>query len=308
MELLRTVARKIRGATLLETPPRQELRPGSLVRVRVTRKIDAGSVLVEIRGRIHPAQVKGPVPGRLFMARVLAISPRIVLKYVKDLTGATDTAADRLFRLLNSKDSLVHRMFNSERFFQHPVVVLPGSKHSVKEALRRDASQRQGSSLRRMTQRKSAARNSAGSASSASVIPGGKDGEIARYLGLQQLYNFLDSRSILLLFPLLLGNHKSVARLRMLDGESGQGGGFVLNVVLEDETKINFVVFINYERVSCSVSTNRDCTERWIRGNRELLVNAIRSSCYGRNVDVQVLPYSEQDEKILHVRRIDLRM
>jgi hypothetical protein len=313
MELLRTVARKLQGLSfggkaLRDLAPRQELRQGELVRVRVLRKTAPGSVLVDIRGRARAAHLKGPVPGRLFMARVQSVLPRVVLKYVRDLTGTTDALADRLFRILQDRDLLVGKMFRSRVFFQHPAVALPGSLRNVREALRREASQRQGASLRRMTGRGQSRPGHSVAGTGAPVTQGGEHGEITGYLGLQHLRNILDLRSFTMLFPLLMGSRKAVGSLRMLAGEEEQGNGFVLSVVLEDETKIIFVVFIDYERIRCSVSTSCERAERWIRGHRELLVNAIRSSCYGRKVEVQVLPGGELDDRILHVRRVDLRL
>lgn len=317
MELLKIVGQHIRGASIDHS-----IKEGSLVQVKMARKTGPGSYLVEIRGRSYMARLQGPVPGDHFIARVQSTNPQIMLKYVRNLdTGGS--VLEHLHVLLERKNLSVTDFLRSRSFFEHAGLVMPMNRKRMKEALKQEGSLGQKSALRRLVSsairgQLFAGRSRNGSGTNASSRLSGRtvsgqsspiERQIGEHLALQHLLNFLDTRNVLLIFPLVLGQNKALAHLKVMTSREGGGSGLLVDVTLEDGTKINFLVFIDYEQVTCSVSASDPDMAGSVEQRLSQLRKGIRSVCSGKTVEVKMVPYTDYGQKQMRlVKRVDFRM
>jgi hypothetical protein len=280
----------------VRTSTESTLRQGDLVRVRILKQLADKSFLVEIRGSIHRARLRGSIPNSLFIGRVLRLKP-YVLKFVRTLgkapirkggvptrrfRGPTGGAPD-LDRLLAQKKSIIRPLLTTDNSLEGvPLFEIKGRKE-VKRSLKRFIS--------RFTRSFTA------------------DQRVNDYLVLQNLSNLLSFQTYSFLFPVMLRGGRSLFDVKLLGSGESVEKGFVLHVHGANETKITFVVFIDYEVIQCTVSANREELEGQVRERIRHLEGGLRSAYYNRRVDVRVVPFDEGDENhLVSLKKIDLQM
>jgi hypothetical protein len=270
---------------------------GDLLRVRVLKRLADRSFLVEIRGSAHRARLTGSIPTPLFIGRVQRLSP-YVLKFVRSLGAGPEAKGLRegggagsggtsfeLEAVLQRKKSIIRPLFTTDNFPEGVPFFEIKDRKEIKRSLKRF--------IRRYSRSFSTT----------------AEKRVSDYLILQNLSNLLSSQTYSLLLPVMFRNKRSLLDLKMLGGNESQEKGFMLHVHSGDETKITFVVFIDYEVIRCSVSANDPAVEDLIRDRLTLLEGGLKSSYYNRSVEVRVVPFDETGENNLAaLRRIDVRM
>ena len=266
------------------------IKPGSLVRVRVLKHIRGSSYLVEFRGNTHIARLEGRIPGTMFIARVMTLEPKMVLKHV----SAFDLA--RTFRgipgglsLPFPKKSFIQNLITTDNSFEKLLVPLQKGKKGIKESLHKAV---RNQNIFRLL---------------------GKGGisskEIITYYCLQNIYNLLTYSTSALLFPLMIGEKYYPCDLRIFREEEGVQNSFLLTVSLENERKIAFLVFIDYELINCAISTNSREIEDRIRLSSRTLAQNLKGLKLDREVKVRITRYNEQDlMKLGSMKKIDIRL
>ena len=268
----------------------QAVKPGSLVRVRVLKQIKGSSHLVEFRGNTHLARLEGRIPSRLFIARVVRLDPKMVLKYIRTFETGTNTRGMMGSRTVPvPKKSFIQDLITTDNFFEKLLVPLQKSKKGIKESLHRAV---RNQNIFRLL---------------------GKHGtiskEIITYYCLQNIYNLLNYDTSALWFPLMIGEKYSPCDLRVFRAEGGHENSFLLTVSLENERKIAFLVFIDYEIINCTISTNSSEIEGRVRSNIRTLIQNLKGMKLNREVKVRITRYDESDLlKLGNMKKIDIRL
>jgi len=263
-----------------------ELGIGSLVRVRVLERLDNRHLLISLRGIRHLARHLGPIPTKLFIAQVQRLKPRIELRFIKDLTKEEQPTNSRLLsELQGGKKSFIHRLFDTDNFLKALSVLVKGDRREIRRSFQRSIVNRGiGPSLR------------------------GK-GDITGYLVLESLHNFLNPDSFYFLLPLQIGRRNSAAELKLACNREGMGDGFFLNIHLDGERRVAFLVFVDYDVINCTLSTNSQEIEKILKQNIDMLIRGLRSLKYDRKVLVNFTPYREEDFSHFNfLKTIDVKM
>jgi len=262
------------------------LKEGDFLRVRVLKSLKYHNYLVEFKGNTHLARLKGFLTSRLFIAKVLKLSPKIELQFVKDLENGASSINHRVLeKLLLGKKPFIQKMIVSDNFFEGLSIFIQKDKKDIKASLRK--------SVAKQTVLGLATNNR----------------EVVEYFILQNIYNLFNFQSSYILLPVLLGRKKSFCELKVIGDRDSQGTGFILNVHLENERKIIFIVFIDYELISCSLSTNDAYIEGELEKGITLLAGSLKSLYYDRKIDIRIVPYNEKGFQNLHsIKKIDIKM
>jgi hypothetical protein len=284
MEVSEAVAHT--GTQKSDTP---KLRVGSLVRVRVLRKVGSRTYLVEFKGRSRVALLNGNFQGKLFIAKVMKLSPRIMLRYVRELDVGKNTVIRDLNTMLESaKKSFIQKMITTDNLFENLLVPLQKDKKGIKESLQKSI---RNQDLFRLLGKES----------------GIKD--IIKYYILQNINNFLDYYSSVFLFPFKVGEKYHPCDLKVLTAEGGTQSSFLLTLLLDNGTKIVFLVFIDYELINCSIATNSKDVENRIRPKLDMLIKNLRALKFDRDIRVRFVPYEETGfANTSTMKKIDIKM
>ena len=266
------------------------VKQGSLVRVRVLRHIRSSSYLVEIRGKTHVARLEGRFPKLMFIARVDRLEPKMVLKYIRSF----DPAGSPRQALVNGdllalKKSFIQNLIATDNSFEKLLVPLQVNKKEIKESLHK--------AVRNQNIFRLLGRNVIGSK------------EIITYFCLQNNYNIIHYSSSALLFPLKIGEKYYPCDLKIFRGEDGLQNSVLLTVSLENERKIAFLVFIDYELINCTISSNSREIEARMRSNVKTLLQNLKSLKFDREVNVRFVGYDEEGlSKLGNMKKIDIRL
>ncbi len=280
MEIKGTALNGVRGKSS-ETP-----RIGNLLRVKVIKKLNSRHVLVHFNGKNHFARIAGSLPTNLFIAQVQKLKPQLRLKFIRDLVRADQPLnKEVLSTILTGKKSFIQKLFSSDKFGEALSVFVKEDRREIRASLKRSISRR-------------------------SIVPSlSRAREVAQYLLLENLHNFMSSDSIFILLPLIVGRRRYMAELRLIENRENSGNGIFLNIQLDDETRIAFLVYIDYESINCTLSTNSIEIERALRDNIHILQSGLKSLKYDRRVQVRFVPYSEQDGDLIgSLKKIDVKM
>ena len=266
------------------------MKPGGLVRVRVLKHVRGSSYLVEIRGKTHVARLEGRFPSLMFIARVEKLDPRMVLKYVRafDRPG-TARQASVSGDLLAEKKSFIQNLIATDNSFEKLLVFLQGGKKGIKDSLRR--------AVRNQNIYRLLGRNEIGSK------------EFVTYYCLQNIHNLLHYGTSALLFPLKVGEKYHPCDMRIFRAENGLENSVLLTVSLENERKIAFLVFIDYELINCTISTNSREIEDRMRSNIRTLLQNLKGIKIDREVKVRFARYDETElSRLGSMKKIDVRL
>ncbi|UCB44344.1 MAG: hypothetical protein JSV25_08945 [Spirochaetota bacterium] len=284
MEVKQTVR-----STAIQKDESPGIKLGNLVRVRVIRKVGSRTHLVEFRGNSHIALVNGNIQGKLFIAKVLKLTPRIILRYVKELSGNESAQTRGFDTVLESvKKSFIQKMITTDNLFENLLVPLQKDKKGIKESLQK--------SIRNQN--------------IFQVL--GKEGglkEIIKYYTLQNINNFLDYHSSSFLFPLKIREKYHSCDLKVFSSDGGDQSSFLLTLLLENGTKIVFLVFIDYELINCTISTNSMDIENRMKSMIGDLMKSLRMLKFNKEVKVRFIPYEEAVfAKTSNMKKIDIKM
>jgi hypothetical protein len=82
-----------------------------------------------------------------------------------------------------------------------------------------------------------------------------------------------------------------------------------LTVSLENERKIAFLVYIDYELINCTISSNSMEIETRMRSNVKTLLQNLRGLKFDREVKVGFVGYDEEGlSKLGNMKKIDIRL
>ncbi len=263
---------------------------GSLLRVRVLRRLGKGSFLVEFKGENHIARMDGKISSKMFLAKVIKLSPKIELKFMRDLDGdKTVIKSDVLEALLTTKKSFIQKLISTDNFFVNLNVLLQKDKKVIKESIQK--------SIRNQNVLQLMHRGTVDTR------------EIVKYYVLQNIYNLLNCNSSIFLFPLKVGERNYPCDLRIFGGGESANSSFFLTLYLENERKIEFLVFIDYELISCTIATNSSYIESRIKSQIDVLIHNLKALKFDREIKVHFIPYSESNLlKFNALKKIDIKM
>lgn len=252
----------------------QAVKIGNILRVRVIKKISDESLLVEFNGGYHIAHVDKKLQSKIFIARVLNIVPRIKLKFIKSLEGERNRLNHELLSNLSKwKKSIIQEFFTSDNFFIKLQMILQSKKQNIKESLKKSLQNLKVVNL----------------LNEFSAMPDDAKG----YYVLQNIYNILHGNSYVLLFPIKIGEKDYLCDFKIFHQSENLNNTFILTIYLDDETKIGFLVLIDYERIYCTISTNNLNMEGLIRQNVYRLIENLKSLKYNRDIEIEIVPYDE---------------
>jgi hypothetical protein len=279
---------EVKGITLKSTPGKKSDTPkiGTLLRVRVLKRLNPRHLLVHFNGKNHNARIAGSLPSKLFIAQVQKTRPQLQLKFLRDLQRKNQPLnREALSKILSGKKPLIQKLFTSDNLGEALSVHVKEDRRENRAAFKRSISQRH-------------------------VVPslsGTK--EVKEYLLLESLHNFMSSDSFYFLLPLIVGQRRHMAELRLVGNRESAGNGVFLNIEVDSETTIACAVYIDYETIQCTLSTNSPDIERVLEDNMHLLTSGLRSLKYNRRVRVRMIPYNEDDPNFPGLlKKIDVKM
>jgi hypothetical protein len=281
MEIRETTLTKIQRDTGTST-----LKRGSYIRVRVLKKLPNKNILVEFKGSRHLARITGSFTSKLFIARVQKLTPRLELKFIKDLEQKNKTFNTRFIeQILHAKKPFIQKLFESDNFLKALSVPVKVDKKLNKTSLQESISRQ---NIFKLT---------------------GAKKEIAEFYLLQNIHNLINADSFYFLLPLRVGDRNWPCELKLFGGKESQNHGFLLKIHLENERKIAFLVFIDYELINCSLSTNSRVLEDELKLRVNELINGLKSLKYDRTIQIRFVPYTNESfEHLEFLKKIDVEM
>jgi len=266
------------------------LKPGNLVRVKVLHSLGRGYFLVELKGKIYHARLSENIQNNLFIAKVSKLKPYIELKFIKGLDSKSYTVSkSQIATLLQTKKSFIHNLINSDNFFVNLAVLLKKDRKGIRENIKH--------SIRKQNI-KNIVKN-----------PLRITNEIKEYFILQNIYNYINNNSCYFCFPLRLDKEYHICELKVFGDKESTENGFFLLIHLDEERKVGFLIFYNYEVIICTVSTNDDELEGLLKINIQGLIKNLKDLDCKRKIEIHFAPYREQDfARFSSIKKIDIKM
>jgi hypothetical protein len=239
-----------------------------------------------VKGDQLVARVSGSLPSDLFVARVQKLKPRLELRILRDLaSGGHRFTGQAPTHAVGGKNSFIQHLFDTDNLCKALSVVVRGDRREVRSSLKKSIEGRG-----RM------------------LDTPGRDA-LTEYVVLESLHNFMSSDSFYFLLPLVLGRRQHAAELKLAGYGENAGGGIFLNIHLDDRERIAFLVFVDFDVINCTLSTNNREIEEKLRQNIGLLVNGLKSLKYDRKVSLRFMPYDEETfYRFGSLKKIDMKM
>ncbi|MCK5093564.1 MAG: hypothetical protein KAR18_02485 [Spirochaetes bacterium] len=263
---------------------------GQIFRVKVLKYLEKGRILVEFKGKSYSAVLDRNISSKLFIARVLKVSPKLELKFIKELDGKKPRISNEgLGALLQSKKSFIQKLITSDNFLVNLCVIMHKDKKNIKKSVKKSIKNQ--NILHSMTKK------------------GFIFNRVAEYYVLQNLYNLFNYDTCNFLFPCRIDDNHYLCDLKVFDEENCLSNSFFLSISIDNERKIGFLVYMDYEAVICYVSSNDKQIEIILQSHSDMLINYLKSLKYNRKVDVQFVPHREQVFfNLKNIRKIDIKM
>jgi hypothetical protein len=263
---------------------------GALVRVRVLNNLGRNRFLVEFKGRLYSARLNESIKSRFFLARIIKASPGIELKFIKKLDGKSINLKEGTIEpLLAAKKSFIQDLIATDIFFRTITVLFHKDRKSLKESVHR--------SIRNQ--------NILQVINKSSKIAT----EVKEYFILQNLYNFVSGDSLVLSFPFRIDQRHYLCNFKFIGGKESESNAFFLSIALEDGRKIGFLVFVDFELLSCTVSSNDSKLEERLKSNISTLVRDLKNLYFNREVEIHFTQYRENNLLNFNLlKRIDIKM
>ena len=260
------------------------LREGDVVRVKVLSDAGGGVFLVDVRGKLLSARLSGGISSSLFIARVVKTAPLIELKFVRSLErDASPFDKEVLAEILRKMKAAVRKLPLPGDF---AVEAAKDGAVDIKEALKRIVGKLNPSNAVNEAQR-----------------------QLSEFVVLQSLVNLVSPDSLIFLFPFMLGRKRVFCDLQLFGGRDAAHSAVYLSLLLENERKIGFLVFLDHELVKCTVAADDETIENRLKENAETLLKNLRTLGRNRSVTVSFVPFAEH---LLFasrmVKKIDVRM
>jgi len=266
------------------------VKPGDLLRVRVLKHVRGSSYLVEFKGETRTASLQGRIQSSLFIARVLKLKPRMILQHVKTFGNRAGAESLPSYRaLLARKKSFIHNLIATDNFHDKLGVPVQHKKELIRESLR-DAVRNQ--NIYRILQKS-----------------GVVSREIVTYYCLQQMQNLLNYSAAALLFSLKIRDRSCPCDLAVSRTDDGSDSSFLLTISLDNERKIAFLVFTDYEVIHCTISTNSTKLETQMKKEVDKLVGSLKHLRFDRKVTVRFSRYEDAGfPGPDNLKKIDIRL
>jgi len=259
-----------------------KLKPGGFLRVEVLKSLGGKSFLVEFKGNRHVAFFDGSPSGRLFIARVRKVSPKIELQFIR----ALDKGPPSNFKLEKTEiqKSFIQKLLTTDNFFEKLIVYLGSNKRNIIRSLKKSIG---GRKLLNMKPSR----------------------DLSEFLILQGLQNLADAHTYNALLPLQIGPDRYPGELKVLGGPESPSRGVILKIHLKSERKIIFLVFMDYESIHCSIATNSEGVRSRIYENRKLLLSGLQSIYYNREIKISFIPWEDKDfQDFGSIKKIDVKL
>ena len=160
----------------------RDVKVGQLLRVKVLKSLSKGTFLVEFRGKVHSAILDRNISSRLFMAKVVKVTPGLELKYIKKLELSKSGQGNRdLLSLLNVKKPFIQKLITSDNFFVNLFIFIGKNKKNNKKTVQNSVKNQ---NLWHIMNKKGLTINKA-----------------VEYYVLQNLYNMMNDKENVFLFP-----------------------------------------------------------------------------------------------------------
>jgi hypothetical protein len=260
------------------------LREGDVVRVKVVRDAGTEVFLVDVRGKLLNARLSGGISSSLFIARVIKTAPLIELKFIRSLErDALRFNKDKLVELFQDKKPAVRGLPIPGNITLEPV---KGEAAGIKENLKRIVANLD-----------------------PSHVVNGTRPQVSEFFVLQGLINLLSADSLVILFPFINGRKRLFCDLQTFGSGDSAHSAVYLSLLMENDRRIGFLVYLDHELVKCTVTSNDETLERVLRENAETLLKNLRSLGRNRAVSVEFVPYHEHLLFVSRmVKKIDVRM
>ena len=268
----------------------KDVKVGHLLRVKVLKNFGKGKFLVEFKGKTHSAILDRNISSRLFMAKVVKVLPGLELKYIKQLElPNTGTGSSDLLTLLNMKKPFIQKLIASDNFLISLCVFIKKNKKNNKNIVQNSVKNQV---ISHILNNKNLTLN-----------------KVVEYYILQNLYNMLNEKENIFLFPFRVDDNMYLCDLKISEEKNSFDNSFFLSLALDEERKIGFLVYFDYEAIVCYVSANDKKVKFILRSNAQILINYLKSVTYNKKVEVTFVPFRDQIFCSANsLKKIDIKM
>ncbi len=272
-----------------------DIKTGSLVKVKNVKTLDKTHSLIQIGGKRFIAFLRGKINSDYYIARVLKTTPTLELKFIKGLVIKEKLQNIRNYFFAQKKE-FIQNLIDSDNFLVDDFIKMSKNGENFIDRIK---------DYFRLSQ---ISKKSLDNPYFLNELLKGK-GKIIEYFIQQSIYNFYQDERISLILPLLLNNERIIGDFEIVKNDSNNSNIFVLNIFLTSNKRIIFLIYLDYEAVSCSVSTNEAKIKDKIINNLERLKLAFKRITGRSSVDINFVPYNYLGKVIENgIKTIDVRM
>ena len=281
------------------------VKKGELIVARIVGRTGPKSLVVKIKGKNYNALIKENIDGDIFLAKVIKTSPRLVLKFIKNL-GRSEVKFNISNNFFNFKKEFIQKLiitdnfvvddfFNSDFLNINDTKLLDSGKDFV-SLIKRYLSNWYAPILKKLT---------------FNQVKGSNFQKLYhKFLVFQSLYNIYNLEQLSFLIPLRIGDRKFLLSLMVQNRKNDLsqsvlvkiyiGKGTIGKDAVKEEstgegTNILLLIYLDQGTVSCSLSSNNAALTGIIEKKADELLNRLSSKISGKKLEINVVPYNYLD-------------
>ena len=276
-----------------------KIKKGELLIARIVEKKGQRSLLVNIKGKNYNAFVKEKISGDIFLAKVLRVSPKLVLKFVENLgKNATKSKISNYF--FNFKKEFIQKLITSDNFVVDDFInisetTLLESEKDIIPLFKKYLSSWYSPILKGVFSKK--------------VNFNFSQKLYHKFLVFQSLYNVYNLEHLSFFLPLKIGEKKYFFNMIVLNRKNDLSQSIFVKIYFNKDLDVLVLIYLDQKLINCSLSSNDERFLNNIKGNVGILSDNLTNKILGKELKINIVPYdylSKIDDR--NFKTIDIRM
>jgi len=276
-----------------------KIKKGELLIARIVEKKGQRSLLVNIKGKNYNAFVKEKISGDIFLAKVLRVSPKLVLKFVENLgKNATKSKISNYF--FNFKKEFIQKLITSDNFVVDDFInisetTLLESEKDIIPLFKKYLSSWYSPILKGVFSKK--------------VNFNFSQKLYHKFLVFQSLYNVYNLEHLSFFLPLKIGEKKYFFNMMVLNRKNDLSQSIFVKIYFNKDLDVLVLIYLDQKLINCSLSSNDERFLNNIKGNVGILSDNLTNKILGKELKINIVPYdylSKIDDR--NFKTIDIRM
>ena len=278
---------------------RSTIKKDEIIVAKIVKRITSNSLMVEIKGKNYTALIKEKISGDMFLARVVKLSPKLVLKFIKSL-GKNSIKYNIGNYFFNYKKEFIQKLITSDNFVVGNFLntgreKILESKNDIIPLLKKYLSGWYTPILKESFLKKS-------STSYFQKI-------YSKFLVFQSLYNIYNLEHLSFLMPLRIWDKNSLLSMEILNRKNDLSQSLLVKIYLDRNSEILFLIYLDQKLVSCSLSSNNNIINSYFEKEVKFLYENMKSKMLSKKLEINIVPFdylAKIDERTF--KNIDIRM